>query len=478
MTLESWGYVAEIEQDVLGGILAGGDHRGVLSELEDDCFLEPIHREIMAAIRVASERYGTTALPTVAKLIPKETLESFKRQTGGELGPYLAGIVGQRSLGGAMLIRGARAVKSQWARIEMGLEVAAATEAARDPQTDHKRLAVSLMGTLDEIAARAGKGARTQTCMAIGDAVGAALDEAREARARGGLGGITTGLVDLDRATGGFHRRDLAIMAARPSMGKTTIGIEFARAAAMAGHGVGFFSLEMDNAKLGARFASSIANLSGTRVPYQDIIKGDIGEAQERAIEGARERFRDLPIILEDQSGLTMAQMRAKTESMLEAAERQGCPMQLLLVDHLGKVKPSTRYAGNRNNEIGEITDGLKELAREYEIAVVLLSQLSRGVESREDKRPGLMDLRDSGNIEQDADSVFFLYREAYYLERARPDDPDKRIEWEADLSAVRNAAELIIGKQRNGPTCTIDLFMDMAVSSVGNATRAHEAAA
>eukprot|EP00873_Tetraselmis_striata_P032024 jgi/Tetstr1/452288/TSEL_039324.t1 len=478
MTLESWGYVAETERDVLGALLAGGDHRGALSELEGVFFLEPTHREVMAAIRVASERFGTTKLPTVAKLIPKAIFESFKRETNADLAPYLASLVANTSLSAATLHRGAKAVMSQWARIEMGIEAAAATEAARDPHTDYKRLVVSLMGTLDDIATKARKGARTQTRMAINDAVGAALDGAREARARGGLGGITTGLVDLDRATGGFHRRDLAIVAARPSMGKTTIGIEFARSAAAAGHGVGVFSLEMDNAKLGARFASSIANLAGHRVPYQDIIKGAISNEQERAIEQARERFADLPITLEDQSGLTMAQLRAKTESMLETAERQGRPMRLLLVDHLGKVKPSTRYAGNRNNEIGEITDGLKELAREYELAVVLLSQLSRGVEGREDKRPGLMDLRDSGNIEQDADSVFFLYREAYYLERARPDDPDKRIEWEADLSAIRNAAELIIGKQRNGPTCTIDLFMDMAVSSVGNAARAYQAVA
>lgn len=284
--------------------------------------------------------------------------------------------------------------------------------------------------------------------------------------------GITTGLIDLDQATGGFQRRDLNIVAARPAMGKTTLAVALARAAAQAGHGVGMFTLEMDNAKIGARFASDIAHTDGHRIPYQDIIRGSFDSEQEARIAEARAAYGNLGICLEDQSGLNMAAIRIKTEAMLEDAECMGRPLHLLLIDHLGKVKPSTRYSGNRNNEIGEITDGLKELAREYELAVVLLSQLSRGVESRDDRRPGLMDLRDSGNIEQDADTVMFLYREAYYLEQRRPENMDQRIEWEADLSACRNKAELIIGKQHNGPTCTIDLFMDVACSAVRNAAR------
>jgi replicative DNA helicase len=157
---------------------------------------------------------------------------------------------------------------------------------------------------------------------------------------------------------------------------------------------------------------------------------------------------------------------------MMEEAEDRGNPLGLLIIDHLGKIKPSARYSGNRNNEIGEITDGCKALAREHNLAVIILSQLSRQVEQRDDKRPQLSDLRDSGNIEQDADAVMFLHRPAYYLERAEPTKLDERIEWQAKLAACRHRGELAIAKQRNGPCTTIDIHMDIACSAVRNAAR------
>ena len=464
--------IVELEQEVIGAMLAGGDHRQVLAALDDDHIAEPVHRQIIEAIRIALDRYGTSALPTVARLIPLETQTAFKTSTGMELGSYLASMVANTSMSRITLPRGIRAVARQWARREIGQEAAAAAEAAKDPTADPAHLIRTLMGRADEIGASIRQAHRVKTRMSMDEAIDLSISEARAAQERKGLVGITTGLIDLDRAIGGFQRRDLNVIAARPAMGKTTLAVALARAAAQAGHGVGMFTLEMDNAKIGARFASDIAHLGGHRVPYQDIIRGSFDSEQETRIAEARTAYGDLGICLEDQSGLNMAAIRIKTEAMLEDAERAGRPLHLLLVDHLGKIRPSTRYAGNRNNEIGEITDGMKELAREYELAVVLLSQLSRGVESREDKRPGLMDLRDSGNIEQDADTVMFLYREAYYLEQRRPENMDQRIEWEADLSACRNKAELIIGKQRNGPTCTIDLFMDVACSAVRNAAR------
>jgi replicative DNA helicase len=327
---------------------------------------------------------------------------------------------------------------------------------------------------LDEIASHLRAGSRTKTRQSFAVAAQEALTASIEAKGRRGLTGITTGLVDLDRATGGLQRRDLILLGARPSMGKTTLGTSIARHAAESGVGVGFFSLEMDNAKLAARMVSDIAHQSRQRVPYQDFIAGRLSDEQEDAAAKAIEDYVGLPLLLDDASGVTMSEIRAKTETMLEEAQERGAPLGLLIIDHLGKIKPSARYSGNRNNEIGEITDGCKALAREYDLAVLLLSQLSRQVEQRDDKRPQLSDLRDSGNIEQDADAVMFLHRPAYYLERAEPADPDKRIDWQADLDACRNKAELAIAKQRNGPCTTIDLFIDVACSAVRNAARSY----
>jgi replicative DNA helicase len=146
--------------------------------------------------------------------------------------------------------------------------------------------------------------------------------------------------------------------------------------------------------------------------------------------------------------------------------------MSVLFIDHLGLIRPSSRYSGNRVNEIAEVTSGLKSLARELDIAVVLLSQLNRALESREEKRPMLSDLRDSGAIEQDADMIAFLFREAYYLERATGGSQEEQMVREDRLDQSRNSLEFIIAKQRNGPLGTVHLFADMAYSAVRNGAR------
>lgn len=470
MTLQ--GFVPEIEQNLLGTMLKGGDQRAVLSRLQPLHFLEPIHAVIFETMQTTHERTGSTTLPVVAATLPKAAADQFKAESGVTVPAYLAMLVSNATYEAAGGRTAAQAVVRQWARLSMAREVSMASAATTDPGTDPMSLARSISASLDEITSHLRRGNRGKTRRSMAEAANLALADAREARARKGLVGITTGLIDLDRATGGFQRKDLIVIAARPAMGKTTLATSISTAAARSGVGVGMFSLEMDAAKLGARYASDIAHASGDRIPYQDIIAGRIDDQQEEAIERALTEYQGLPFIVEDASGLTMPEIRAKTEGMLADAEEAGNPLGMLMVDHLTKIRPSQRYAGNRSNEVGEVTDGLKEIAREYDLAVVLLSQLNRGVESRDEKRPQLMDLRESGNIEQDADAVMFLYREAYYLEQKRPDSLDKRMEWEADLAECRNKGELAIGKQRNGPTSTIDLYMDVACSAVRNAAR------
>ena len=466
------GFIPEIEQNLLGAMLRGGDHRAALARLEEQHFVEPMHQAVFSAIRQAHEAYGTTTMPTVAKMIPAQTAADFKAATGMALNAYLAECVANTTYEPATSRAGAKAVLAQWARITLGHEANMLALASTDPASDPLQLARVIGSQIDEVTSHLRRGSRGRTRFRISEAAEAALVAAREARERKGLVGITSGLIDLDRAMGGFLRRDLIIVAARPSMGKTTLATSISTAAARSGVGVGMFSMEMDAAKLGARYVSDIAHDRGYRIPYQSIINGTISEDDDYTIEQATAEFRNLPFWVEDAAGLTMSEIRAKTESMLAEADEAGAPLGMLVLDHLTKIRPSQRYAGNRANEVGEVTDGLKELAREHNLAVVLLSQLNRGVEGRDDKRPQLMDLRDSGNIEQDADAVLFLYREAYYLEKSPPTDRSKLVEWEADLHAARYKGELAIGKQRNGPLSIIPLHMAVACSAVRNAAR------
>lgn len=466
------GLVIEIEQNLLGAVLSGGDHRAAFARVSPDQFAEPAHGELWRLCQAAQEQFGSTNLPTVAKMVSREFAQGFQAQVGETIGAYMAQLVSVTPFDARNMRNAVKAQISQWARLGVGSEAEAIARAAADPSSNPSDMIRLAVGRLDEIASHLRVGNRTNTRNTFAEAAQAAITASIEARARRGLSGITTGLADLDYATGGLQRRDLILLGARPSMGKTTLGTSIARYAAESGVGVGIFSLEMDSVKLGARMVSDLAMKRNHRVAYQDLIAGRLSDEQEGWAAQALEDHAALPILIDDASGITMAEIRAKTETMLEDAEARSVKLGMLVVDHLGLIKPSARYSGNRNNEIGEITSGFKSMAREYDLAVLLLSQLSRQVEQRDNKRPQLSDLRDSGNIEQDADAVMFLHREAYYLERATPADPDERIEWQGKLEACRNRGELAIAKQRNGPCNTIDIHIDMAVSAVRNAAR------
>ena len=307
----------------------------------------------------------------------------------------------------------------------------------------------------------------------MSEAADTALDEAQEAMTRGnGITGITWGLADANSKTGGLQRREMVVLGARPGMGKTALGLGTAIKAARSGAGVGFISLEMGSNRLAMRALTDIAFDWNLRVPYNDLITGRVSEKDFDGICAAKQDLNLLPLWIEEQSGLTLTDLRVKIERMQDQAERAGHTIDLLIVDYMQLIAASSRYSGNRNNEVSEISAGLRQIARENDMAMLALSQLSRGIESREDKRPMLSDLRDSGSIEQDADTVVFLYREAYYLGREKGKDADAEMERLDRLEQVENKLEFIIAKQRNGPTGTIDLFIDVAASAVRNAAR------
>jgi replicative DNA helicase len=255
----------------------------------------------------------------------------------------------------------------------------------------------------------------------------------------GEVTGVESGFEDLDRMTTGFHKSDLVILAARPAMGKTALALNAIwHAAGVKGLPVAIFSLEMSKEQLVQRLISQV-----TRIRTQDLRSGNVGaEDWPKLVRGVAEVART-PIWIDDTAGITLMEMRAKVRRLASRLNARGeTPLSLVVVDYLQLMIGQRARAENRQQEIAEISRGLKVLARDLNIPVVAIAQLSRAVEQRHDKRPLLSDLRDSGSIEQDADMVMFLYRDEYY----NPDSDDKGI------------AEVIVGKHRNGPTGKVQL--------------------
>lgn len=288
--------------------------------------------------------------------------------------------------------------------------------------------------------------------------------------------GVTTGFTDLDGKTGGMQPSDLIIIAARPSMGKTSLAINMCVNAATSflqeqnsdtgkpKHAL-FFSLEMSAEQLVNRILAIGTGIDSSRLRTGNINKFEL----EKLMHGHEKRtIETLPIIIDDSPSISIAALKSRVVRLMRQYN-----IGMVMVDYLQLIRASSsKSSGNRVQEIGEISQGLKALAREMNVPVIALSQLSRAVESRDDKKPQLSDLRDSGNIEQDADVVMFLYREEYYLERKKiPDNEAKQNEWQEKLNKVKNIAELVIAKQRNGPIGSLALHFNSATTAFTNLT-------
>jgi replicative DNA helicase len=284
---------------------------------------------------------------------------------------------------------------------------------------------------------------------------------------KAGISGIASGLMDLDRQLGGLHPSDLIILAGRPSMGKTALAANIAFNVArarltsqregktgkeLAGGVVAFFSLEMSAEQLATRLLSEFSEIESSRIRRGEILKSEYEKLRDAAAE-----LQALPLHIDETGGLGIAQLQARARRLQRIHG-----LDLIVVDYLQLVTASSRKSEGRVQEVSEITQGLKALAKDLKVPVVALSQLSRQVEMREDKRPQLSDLRESGSIEQDADVVLFVYREEYYLSRTEPKaGTPEHHQWVNDLEAIRNRAEVIVGKQRHGPIGKVDLHFD-----------------
>jgi len=285
-----------------------------------------------------------------------------------------------------------------------------------------------------------------------------AIEYANEAYQRKGhLAGLSTGLEDLDAKLGGLAKTDLVILAGRPSMGKTALATHIAWSTAKDGLPVLFYSLEMDRSQIAMRIAAS-----EIEVGSEKLRRGMVSEDEIRALVTRAEDIGRCPLHIDDRGGISMGQLAARAR---RAARKTGA--ELMVVDYIQLLSGSKRARDGRVQEVTEITTGLKALAKELQIPVIALSQLSRGPEGRPDKRPQLSDLRESGSIEQDADVVMFVYRDEYYVERRKPDpsDMEKMAEWERDMRSAAGKAEVIIGKQRHGPTGVVPLAFDGALT-------------
>jgi len=227
-----------------------------------------------------------------------------------------------------------------------------------------------------------------------------------------------------------------------------------------------FFSLEMTGKQLGSRLLTDIAYTHSDPIFYQDVLKRKIDDRQRARLMQAREFIASLPIIIEEQRGLTISDIMARSRKVARKFEDDGGSLDVIFVDHMLLVKPSQRYSGNRVREVAEISDGLATLAKQLNCAVVALCQLNRGVEGRDVKRPTLSDLRDSGAIEEDASTVTFIYRPAYYLAQTRLQG-DAEIKRQELLEAQKNVLEFIVAKNRNGEAGIVDAFVEIGANAV-----------
>lgn len=445
----------QVEQALLSAVLVDSTALHAVATLKPEDFYFPAHGQIFATI---------LNLAAAGRAISPVTLAPYLPTFPGGPNPqaYLTQLVCQvtSTLNASEYGLTIREFAARRRLAELGRML---TAASGNMSVNPSALAGDAVQELDSLIAAARSGKTTSASLA--EAAHAALDSFRD-----GVGnvGVPTGLKDLDQALGGgMPKPEFMVYGARPSMGKTAFACSISRNAARAGFGVLFFSLEMPKEMIATRVMSDQVWNRDTPMPYERIRRWDINSDEYR-LRAAADRFKAWPFQIEDQPGLTVSEIAAKTRQWAIRFEKSGVPLSLVIVDHLGKIRASDRYAGQSVLEIKELTNGLFNLSKELNISMVALHQLNRGVEGREDKRPDLADLRGGGSIEEDAGIVGFLYRHAYYL-RNRLEDPERERQRIEALEEKRNVLDVILAKNRNGPCATIKTFVSIENNVVRN---------
>jgi len=458
----------EAEAALLGALMI--DNRlveDIQLKLKPLHFFEPLHGRIYEAILKLTDS-NRIANPVTLK--PLFDADEGMKEVGGP--SYLAQLTGS----GAAVI-GARDFAAQIydlallrALVGVGREL---VEGALDTSEDVAPLA-QIERAETELYKVAEEGGGEGKAKSFGEATKEALQLAEKALNSGGhLSGLTTGLDSLNGKIGGLHKSDLVIVAGRPGMGKSSLATNIGFAAAKrllqdqedgiepaksAGAAVALFSLEMSADQLATRILAEQSGISS-----ENLRMGRISQAEFRSLARAAAELQSLPLYIDDTPGLTIAALRARARRL---KRQKGIGM--VIVDYLQLLQGTGKGSAgdNRVQEISEISRGLKQLAKELDVPVMALSQLSRAVEQREDKRPQLSDLRESGSIEQDADIVLFIYREDYYLAARQPADDHPEVDkWREEMARVYGLAEVIVAKQRHGSTGKVRLKFDSRVT-------------
>ncbi len=469
----------EAEAALLGALMIDNRLVGdVQMLLRADHFFEDIHGRIFTAILNMADK-NMVANPVTLR--PMFDNDEAMKELGGA--GYLAKLTGS----GAALI-GAKDFARQIYDLALLRELVSVgrdmvtgaldTSEAIDPKGQIEAAEMSLY----KVAESGGESGGTKTFKQTSQAALEMADKAMNSS--GGLSGITTGLETLNLKTGGMHKSDLVILAGRPGMGKTALATNIAFNAARrwvreqeegvdekkrAGAKVAFFSLEMSSDQLGTRILAENAGISS-----EELRKGTISSSEFRKLASAASDLQDLPLFIDDTPALTIAALRTRARRM----KRQH-KIGFIVVDYLQLLQGSGNGRdGNRVQEISEISRGLKTLAKELEVPVLALSQLSRAVEQREDKKPQLSDLRESGSIEQDADMVWFVFRQEYYDAQAEPERPSvnssvdvhsKHETWAQKANESHGKADVIIAKQRHGSTGRVELSFEAKITKFGD---------
>jgi len=473
----------QAEQALLGALLANNKAFERVSEfLAPEHFTDPIHARIYQAIARRCEA-GQIADPVTLR--GEFEHSGVLDEVGGTayLAQLLSAMVGIINAGDY-----GRVIRDAWLRrqlIDIG-EVVVNRAFGAEAELDGAQQIEAAEQSLFDLASHGGS---DNKAMSFEKALTLAIENAAKAfQNQGSVSGLDTGLRDLNKKMGGLHPSDLLILAGRPGMGKTALAtkIAFGAARAMLANArvenpnavpkecVAIFSLEMSSDQLATRLLAEEARVSADRIRRGEISTKDY----DNFVKVSRE-ISAIPMVIDDTPALTLSALRTRCRRLKRT---QG--LGLIVIDYLQLMRPAAgTKPESRVLEISQITQGLKAIAKELAVPVLALSQLSRAVESRDDKRPQLSDLRESGTIEQDADVVMFIYRDEYYLQAREPkitafDRDDKYQEamdkWKADMSSVYNKAELILAKQRHGPTGKIDLFFEGEFTRFADLDTAH----
>ena len=438
----------EAEQALLGSILVNND---IIDEIANiinpTSFYDPAHTKIYEVIETLNNK-GMIANPITLKNFFEK--DNMLEEVGGT--EYLVKLT-RFSSSTKQAVDYAKIIHEMYLRRELVIisdDLTSDTLNGKDQNAE--KIIEKTEKSLFDLAER---GSFSQSFLKFNQALDQTIEMATLAMKNDrGIVGVPTGLTDLDEKLGGLHKSDLIILAGRPSMGKTALATNIAYHAAQSllsrqeKSSIAFFSLEMSSEQLSTRILSEQA-----RIKSDDIRRGKVTEEEiNRYIETSRNIY-NLPLFIDETPAITIATLSNRARRI-----KRLFGLNLIVVDYIQLMRASSvSKSDGRVQEISEITQGLKALAKELSVPVLALSQLSRAVEQRDDKQPQLADLRESGSIEQDADVVMFVYREAYYLERKQPKlGSIEHAEWQSKMNDVNGLADIILGKQRHGPTGTI----------------------